>query len=155
MTAPPSNPEDIDALLDQIQVPKEVRAAGAALLLAAAFVGLFALQNLVFVHWFGWYGCVPVALLLPVVAAALAGVGLVRARPWSLRAALASSGLLLVADGAWVILIYRSGIVSPLGIASAGGGALALLFVLAAARPFAKVAAVRRRLREAGYDVDL
>lgn len=147
--------EDLDALLDQIHVPKEVRAAGAALLLEAAFVGLFALQNLVFVRWFGWYGYVPVALFGPVVAAGFAGMGLVRARPWSLRAAIASGGLLLVADATWVALIYRSGIVSLLGIATAGGGVLAFLFVLSAARPFARVASVRRRLRDAGYDVDL
>ncbi len=152
---PAAPPEDIDALLDQIAVPKEVRAAGAALLLEAAFVGLFAVQNLAFVHWYGWYGYVPVALLAPVVAAVLAGVGLVRARPWSLRAATVSGGLLLAADATWVYLIYDSGIVSPLGIATAVGGLLAFLFVLSAARPFAKVASVRRRLREAGYDVDL
>ncbi len=154
-TPPTARPEDIDALLDQIGVPKEVRAAGAALLLEAAFVGLFAVQNLAFVRWYGWYGYVPIALLVPVVASAVAGVGLVRARAWSLRAALAAGGVLLAADAAWVVLLYDGGIVSPLGIATVAGGLLAFLFVLSAARPFARVASVRRRLRQAGYDVDL
>jgi hypothetical protein len=147
--------QEIDALLDQIKVPSAVRLAGGILAVEALFVALFAFQSVALITWRGNLWMAPAALFAPALAALVAAVGLTRARQWSLKAALLAGAVLLVADGAWLLLMFSSGVFSLLGIATVGGCLVSLLFAFLAMEPFAQVAAARRKLREAGYDVDL
>ena len=105
--------------------------------------------------WIGVWSAVPWALL--VVGAAAVGVAakLMHARRWTLVPALALSVLLTLGAVGFFVLCSSSGVFTPIGLLAIAGGVCAIVFTSLAIGPFRRVAATRRRLREAGFDLDL
>ena len=144
-----------DELLLAARIPKLVITSAILLALAAAFVGLVALQNLAFVTWRGSFALMPYGLLVLAVAGLFVASKLHRARGWSLGAGLAVGALLVLSSGGFFVLSILSGMLSPLALLAVPTALAALVVEVLAARPFSELTARRTRLKKAGFDLDL
>lgn len=147
--------DEVNELLDEARVPLAIKAASIALAAAGLLVGLLGLQNLTLLHWAGAYAFIPASLLLFGVIAIGVAAKLVRARSWSLMAALASAALLALGATGFFMLSTMSGVFTLLAVLGVGAGITALVMTVLAIGPFRRLLATRARLREAGYDLDL
>jgi hypothetical protein len=156
--APPATSDDsadVNALLDAAHVPLAVSAAAGALAGAGLVVALMGAQNLTLITWVGVFALVPWLLVAVGAAAIFVASKLMHARSWTLWPALALSIVLALGSIAFFAVSSMSGLFSPLTILGVGGGVTAIVFVTLAIRPFGRVSATRRRLRDAGFDLDL
>jgi len=154
-TPPADDRSDVNALLDAAHVPLAVSAAAAALAGGGLVVALLGAQNLTLVSWVGGYALVPWALVVVGVAAIAVAAKLMHARRWTLVPALALAILLALGAIAFFVLSSTAGLFTPLGLIGIGGGVTAIVFCALAIKPFRRVAETRRRLRDAGFDLDL
>ena len=152
---PPTDDADVNALLDAAHVPLAVSGAAAALAAGGVVVGLLGAQNLTLVTWVGVYATVPWLLLAIGAASIFVAAKLMHARSWTLVPALALSALLALGAVGFFVLSSLSGVFSPLVVIAIAGGVVAIVFSALAIGPFRRVAATRRRLKQAGYDLDL
>lgn len=152
---PPTDDADVNALLDAAHVPLSVSAAAAALAAGGVVIGLLGAQNLTLVTWIGVYALVPWLLVALGVAAVLVAAKLMHARRWTLVPALALSSLIALGAIGFFVISSLSGVFSPLGLIAIAGGVVAIVLSAIAIGPFRRVAATRRRLKQAGYDLDL
>ena len=146
---------DVNALLDAAHVPLAVSGAAAALAGAGLVVALLGAQNLTLVSWVGAYALVPWALLVTGAAAIAVAAKLMHARRWTLVPAFALAIVLTLGSIGFFAVSSAAGLFTPLSLLGVGGGVTAIVFVALAVRPFRRVAATRRRLRDAGFDLDL
>jgi len=155
--APPpgSDAANVNELLDAARVPLAVSVAAAALAGAGLIVGLVGLQNLTLVTWLGNYVAMPWTLLVAGAAALFVASKLMHARRGSLAAGLAVSIVLAVGSVVFLVLASAAGLFTPLAVLGIVGGIAAVVLVAVAIPPFRRLAALRRRLRDAGFDVDL
>jgi hypothetical protein len=153
--APASADAHVNALLDEARIPGLVKAAAVALAGAGLTVALLGVQNLTLVHWLGRWILVPLAL----VAAGALGIGvaakLVRARRWTVTAALATAGLLIVGTLGFFVVGALAGVFSLLCMVGFAGGVAALVLAILAVKPFQRLMVTRAKLRDAGFDLDL
>jgi FtsH-binding integral membrane protein len=153
----PSSGSDpsVDALLDRARIPTTIKAAAITLALAGLMCAIWGVQNVTLVRWVGLYAVGPWALM--VLGAAGIGVSakLVRARRWALGAGIASAVALLVTSLVFFILSGLSGVYTMLSVMGAAASISAVIFTVLAAGPFRELMETRRRLRDAGYDLDL
>ncbi len=147
--------DDVNALLDGARVPFAVSGAAAALAAAGLVVGLVGVQNVTLVSWAGAWAAIPWSLVALGAAALAVAAKLMRARSWSLAAGLGLSIALALAAVAFLVLAFVAGAFSPLTIFAIVAAVAAVVFTALAVRPFRAVAATRRRLRDAGFDLDL
>ncbi|HEY2743056.1 MAG TPA: hypothetical protein VGL86_00475 [Polyangia bacterium] len=152
---PPTDDADVNALLDAARVPLSVSGAAAALAAGGLVVGLLGAQNLTIVTWVGAYALVPWALLAVGAAAVFVAAKLMHARRWTLVPALALSILLALGAIGFFVLSSAAGVFTPLSLLGIAGGVCAIVFSAIAIGPFRRIAATRRRLRDAGFDLDL
>jgi hypothetical protein len=146
---------DVNALLDAAHVPISVSAAAGALAGAGLIVALVGVQNVTLVRWVGIWALVPWSLVALGAGSVGVAAKLMRARGWTLPLGLGLAITLTLASIGFLVLAFVSGAFSPLTILAAGGGIAAIVLTTLALGPFRQVAAARRRLREAGYDLDL
>ncbi|HUS68387.1 MAG TPA: hypothetical protein VMZ28_27825 [Kofleriaceae bacterium] len=146
---------DVNALLDEARIPMAVKAASVALAAAGLVVALLGVQNLTLVRWSGSYVFVPVALLVFGAIGIGVAAKLVRGRAWSLPAAIATAASLTLSAVGFFVLSAMAGLFTALSVLSAGAAVTALVLTLIAVGPFRQLVDTRRRLREAGYDLDL
>src|SRR5262249_38648335 len=146
----PSGTDDVNALLDAAHVPLAVSAAAAALAGAGLAVALMGVQNVTLIHWVEGYAVVPWLLVALGARALSVAAKLMHARRWTLWPAFVPAVLLPLGSLAFFALSSMSGLFSPLTILGVGGGVTAIVFVSLAIKPFGRVAATRRRLRDAG-----
>ena len=146
---------DVNALLDAAHVPLAVSAAAAALAGGGLVVALLGAQNLTLVTWVGTWAFVPWALVVAGATAIFVAAKLMHARRWTLAPALGLSILLALGSIGFFALSSLSGLFTPLSLIGVGGGVTAIVFCALAVGPFRRVAATRRRLRDAGFDLDL
>jgi hypothetical protein len=151
----PDDSADVNALLDAAHVPFAVSAAAASLAGAGLVVALLGAQNLTLVTWVGRYALVPWALVVVGVASIAVAAKLMHARRWTLVPMLVLSVLLTLGSIGFFALSSVAGLFTPLTIAGVGGGVTAIVFAALAVAPFRRVATTRRRLRDAGFDLDL
>lgn len=146
---------EVNALLDAARIPFAISAAAVALAAAGLIVGLLGLQNVTLVSWIGAYATLP--WLLVTVGAAGIGVAarLMHARRWSLAAGLAVAITLALGSIVFFVVASLAGVFTPLSVLGIGGGITAIVLVALAVRPFRRLLAIRRRLRAAGFDLDL
>ena len=146
---------DVNALLDEARIPLAIKAASIALGAAGLLVALFGVQNLVLVHWIDVWAVLPYVL----IALGVAGIGvaakLVRARSWTLAAGLVVSALLAASSAGFFGLSVISGVFGSLSVLAVAASVTALVLTAIAVGPFRRLAATRRKLRDAGYDLDL
>ena len=154
-TRGPDDSADVNALLDAAHVPLAVSAAAAALAGAGLCVALMGAQNLTLISWVGGYAVVPWLLVAAGAGAIFVAAKLMHARRWTLWPAFALAVALTLGSLAFFALSSMAGLFSPLTILGVGGGVTAIVFVTLAIRPFGRVSATRRRLRDAGFDLDL
>lgn len=147
--------DDVNALLDQAHIPASVKTAAAALALTGLACGMLGLQNLTLVQWLGVWKLPPLVLLVAGAAALVVGAKLMHARGWSLGAALATAGVLSLGCVAFLILSVMSGVFSSIAVLAACGAIVALVLTAVAAGPFRALQATRRKLKDAGYDLNL
>jgi hypothetical protein len=152
---PPTDDADVNLLLEAAHVPLSVSAAAAALAAGGVVVGLLGAQNLTLVTWIGIYALVPWLLLALGAAAIVVAAKLMHARRWTLVPALALSALMALGAIGFFVISSLSGVFSPLGLIAIAGGVVAIVFTALAIGPFRRVTATRRRLKQAGYDLDL
>jgi hypothetical protein len=146
---------DVNALLDAARVPLAVSAAAAALAGAGLVVALLGVQNVTLVSWIGVYALLPWALVAVGAAAIFVAAKLMHARRWTLGPAIALSILLALGSIGFFVVASLSAVFTPLSLIGVGGAVTAIVFVALAVRPFRRVTATRRRLRDAGFDLDL
>ena len=146
---------EVNALLDAAHVPLAVSAAAAALAGAGLVVALLGLQNVTLVSWIGLYALLPWTLLLLGVAGIFVAAKLMHARRWTIAPALALAILLALGSIGFFVVASLSAVFTPLSLIGIGGGITAIVFVALAWKPFRRVADTRRRLRDAGFDLDL
>jgi hypothetical protein len=151
----PDDSADVNALLDAAHVPFAVSAAAASLAGAGLVVALLGAQNLTLVTWVGRYALVPWALVVVGVASIAVAAKLMHARRWTLVPMLVLSALLTLCSIGFFALSSVAGLFTPLTLVGVGGGVTAIVFAALAVAPFRRVAATRRRLRDAGFDLDL
>src|SRR5262252_4244551 len=101
---------DVNVLLDQARIPTAVKGASIALGAGGLLVALVGLQNVVLVHWIGWFALVPIALLAFGVVGIAVAASLVRARAWSLNASLVLAGLLSLGCAGYFAVALVSGV---------------------------------------------
>jgi hypothetical protein len=151
----PDDSADVNALLDAAHVPVAVSAAAASLAGAGLVVALLGAQNLTLVTWVGRYALVPWALVIVGAASIAVAAKLMHARRWTLVPMLVLSVLLTLGSIGFFALSSAAGVFTPLTLIGVGGGVTAIVFAALAITPFRRVAATRRRLRDAGFDLDL
>jgi hypothetical protein len=150
-----SEEADVNALLDQARIPTAIKGASIALGAGGLLVALVGLQNLILVHWIGWFAVIPVALLAVGIAGIAVAASLVRARGWSLNAGLLVAGLLSLGCAGYFAVALFSGVFAWLTVMALGGAVTALVLVVLAVNPFKKLMVVRAELRYHGYDLNL
>lgn len=154
--APPApDTDEVNALLDAARVPFAVSAAAVALAAAGLVEALLGLQNLTLVTWVGGWSFLPWLLLVAGAAGIAVAARLMHARRGSLAAGLGAAVVLALGAIGFFVVASLSGVFTPLALLGIGGGITALVLVLLAVRPFGRLAETRRRLRAAGYDLDL
>ena len=149
------NAQVIDGLLDQASVPLAVKASSISLGAAGLLIALVGLQNLTLVHWLGSWVVIPQLLLGVGAFGIVVAAKLVRGRSWTLAAGLASSLSLAAGGVAMFVLSTLSGILTSLGLLALAAGITALILNILGIGAFRRLITARRRLREAGYDLDL
>jgi hypothetical protein len=150
-----SDASEVNLLLDAARIPFAVSAAAVALAAAGFVVALVGVQNLALVTWRGAYAAFPWVLLVAGIAGIAVAAKLMHARRWSLAAGLAVAIVLALASVGFFALASLAGVFSPLAFVAIAGGVTAVVLVALAIGPFRRLAAVRRRLRESGFDLDL
>jgi len=153
--SPPTDDADVNALIDAAHVPLAVSAAAASLAGAGLVVALLGAQNLTLVTWVGSYALAPWALLAVGAASILVAAKLMHARGRTLVPMLALSVLLTLGSIGFFALSSAAGVFTPLTLIGVGGGVTAIVFAALAVAPLRRVTATRRRLRDAGFDLDL
>ncbi len=146
---------DVNALLDAAHVPLAVSAAAAALAGAGLVVALLGAQNLTLVTWVGRWALLPWLLVVVGAGAIFVAAKLMHARRWTLAPALGLAVALALASIGFFVISSAAGLFTPLSIIGVGGGVTAIVFCALAVKPFRRVVATRRRLRDAGFDLDL
>lgn len=146
---------ELNALFDEARVPQSVKGAAAAVAGSGLVVALMGVQNLVLVHWLGLWMLVPIALVLVGSAGVGIGARLLRARRGSLQAGLAASIVIIVASLGFLVLGVFSGVFSMFSLFGFGGGITALVLSILALKPFERLMSTRRKLKQAGFDLDL
>ena len=152
-TAPAA--DDVNALLDAAHVPLAVSAASAALAGAGVAVALLGAQNLTLVSWYGAYALFPWSLIAAGAGAIFVASKLMHARRWTLWPAFALAVVLTLGSIGFFVMSSLAGLFTPLSVIGIGGGVAAIVFAALAIKPFRRVATTRRRLRDAGFDLDL
>ncbi len=150
----PTTEERVNVLLDEIKVPVPVQGAALTLGLQGLLLIALALQHLVFAGGRGIWGIAAVVLVVVGVAAAAIAVKLYRARAWAWGTALGLAVITVLGSGAWFVVMVLAGVISLLALATVGGALVTTLFVAVTGGAFNRVITARRRLREAGWDVD-
>jgi hypothetical protein len=155
--AQPAGSDDahVNALLDEARIPPLVKAAAIALAAAGLTVALLGVQNLTLVRWLGPWILLPLALVAAGALAIAVAAKLVRGRRWTVRAALATAGLLIVGTLGFFVVGVLAGVYSLLCMLGFGGGVAALVLSILAVKPFQRLMATRAQLRDAGFDLDL
>ncbi|MGZ3407934.1 MAG: hypothetical protein ACXVAN_15895 [Polyangia bacterium] len=146
---------DVNARRDAAHVPLAVSGAAAALAGAGLVVALLGLQNVTLVSWVGLYALLPWTLVLLGAAALFVAAKLMHARRWTIAPALALAILLTLGSIGFFVVASLSAVFTPLSLIAIGGAITAIVFVALAWKPFRRVADTRRRLRDAGFDLDL
>jgi hypothetical protein len=146
---------EVNALLDAARIPLSITAASIALAGAGLVVALVGLQNMTLIRWAGTWKVLPYALLIVGAAGIAVGAKLVRARGWSLSAALVVSSLLALGATFFFMLASMSGLFTLLALIGLGAGITALVMTVLAVGPFRRLRATRVKLRDAGFDLDL
>jgi len=152
---PPADDERISRLLDEARVPGPVKAASISLSLTSLLVIVLAVQNVTLIRWAGDYAIAPWALAGLGVLALIVGAKQWRARSWTRGAGLLLALLLAAGTSGFFIVSVTAGLYTLLSVVVAAATVVALVMQVLAIGAFARLAATRRRLREAGYDLDL
>lgn len=146
---------DVNALLDAARVPLVVSGAAAALAGAGLVVALLGVQNVTLVSWIGVYAMLPWTLVVLGAAGIFVAAKLMHARGWTLVPAFALAILMTAGAIGFFVVASMSSVFTPLSVIAVGGAITAIVFCALAVKPFRRVAATRRRLRDAGFDLDL
>jgi hypothetical protein len=152
--ATPESP-DVNALLDEARIPFMLKAASIAIAGAGLTMLLNGVQNLTLVHWVGSFSTVPMVLVAIGVVAIGVAAKFVRARAWALPAGIAIAAVLALAGAGFFILSTRSGLFTMFAILGVGTTWTALVLTLLAIGPYRRLMVTRRKLRDAGYDLNL
>ncbi len=146
------DPED---LLRAAQVPSMVITATIALAFTALLVGLVAMQNLFLVRWRSPFDLIPWALAALSVGGLFVAAKLHRARAWTLPAALPLTIAMTLATAGFFVFSFVQGVFSLLGALAVPVAILTIVLEGLALSPFRQLTALRKKLRQSGYDLDL
>jgi hypothetical protein len=146
---------DVNALLDEVRIPALVKSAAAALAGAGLVVALLGVQNMTLVHWLGAWVLLPLSQVAIGALGIAVGAKLVRGRRWSLKAAMVAAPLLLLGPLGFFVIGMLAGVYSLLSLFGFAGGITALVLTILAVKPFQRLMVTRRKLRDAGFDLDL
>jgi MFS family permease len=145
---------DPDELMKAAVVPPMVVTSSIGLAFSCAAVGLVGLQNVTLVQWrFPWM-VIPWALVAVAVGGLYVASKLYRGRSWTLPAALALTILMTLGAVGFLILSILSGVLSLLGGIAVPVVVLTLVLEGIAWGPFTELTARRKKMREAGFDLD-
>ena len=146
---------DPEELLKAAQVPQMVITATIALAFTALGVGLVGVQNLTLVQWRPPWNLFPWVLTALGAACVVVAAKLHRARAWTLPVALPLTIVTALAVVGFFIFALLSGVFSLLGVIAAPIAVLTVVLEGLALAPFRELIALRRKLKQAGYDLDL
>jgi hypothetical protein len=150
---PAAGSEADSTSVDALGTPPFVRLAGGMVLGAGVLAALVAAQTLTGF----WISTTLKLLLIGLAALAIAtsatGLMLMRARAWASVAAVALSGLLLLATGGWLVLSVVSGLLSLFALGAPAVALAALTMSIFALDPCKKTTDARARLRADGFDL--
>jgi hypothetical protein len=146
---------DVNALLDEAHIPFLLKAASISLGAAGLLVALVGVQNVTLIQWAGLWQVAPWGLVALGALGIFVAAKLVRGRAWTLPGAVAASIVLVLAGVGFLGLAVSSGLFASLHVMAACAAVTALVFSVLAITPFRKLLAVRRKLRSAGFDLDL
>jgi hypothetical protein len=147
-------PADPDELMKAALVPPMVVTASIGLALSCAAVGLVGLQNVTLVQWrFPWMA-IPWTLVAVAVAGLYVASKLYRGRSWTLPAALAVSILMALGSIGFLVLSIFNGVLSLLGAIAVPTVVVTLVLEGIAWPSFQELTRMRKKMREAGFDLD-